>query len=250
MVVFLHGTALNIAGWCSFYFFSLSLACFYFALCFFHRIVHLFALPLCLVSRLRAMSQCREFIVLPRHSGKSSHSETKEYFFKRETMLSTASCLYSARYKGCPFWHDFCLWRSMNWEIMTKEQIGACWRGGRASRANVQRQRTQKEPMERSYDLVQDIQQASGSREQGLPLRVRYHISAPELLQFTDTCIWLDLMILSIFTNLNDPMTLWLPWAGWFQFKLALTCSAVKCSSWKAGTCPCFWMTGLDAEVV
>jgi len=88
--VVLYGTALNIAGWFSLFFFILLLACFYFALCFFHRIVHLFALPLCLVSRQQAMSQWREFIALPRHSGKSCHSGTKEYFFKGETVLSTA----------------------------------------------------------------------------------------------------------------------------------------------------------------
>lgn len=40
-----------------------------------------------------------------------------------------------------------------------------------------------------------------GGREQGLHLYVRCHISAPELLQFTEKCIWLDLMILRV---LND----------------------------------------------
>lgn len=38
--------------------------------------------------------------------------------------------------------------------------------------------------MEHNPDLVQDIEQAGGSREQGLHLGVRCHISAPELLQF------------------------------------------------------------------
>lgn len=38
--------------------------------------------------------------------------------------------------------------------------------------------------MEHSPDLVQDIEQAGGSRERGLHLGVGCHISAPELLQF------------------------------------------------------------------
>lgn len=116
VVFVLSGAALNTAA-CLSFFPPLLLACFHFALCFFHRIVHLFALPLCLVSRLWAMSRCREFMVLPRHSEKSSHSEPREGFFKGKTMLSTASCLHSTMYKQCPLWHDFisyCLWQGMN----------------------------------------------------------------------------------------------------------------------------------------
>lgn len=143
----LCGTALNAAA-CLSFFSPLLLACFHFVLCFFHRIVHLFALPLCLVSRLWATSQCREFIVLPRHSEKSSHSEPRERFFKGKTMLSTASCLYSTGYKQCPLWHPFisyCLWQGMN---QGREKL---W------------QRSKLEPVERESKQAGQMSKATGN---------------------------------------------------------------------------------------
>lgn len=111
-------------------------------------------------------------------------------------------------------------------EIMTKEQVGACKRRERASKTNIQSHRPWRDPMGCSCDLAQDIQQVGGSRKQSLHLCVKCHISAPELLQFTSKCIWLDLIILRVFSNLNNYMIA----LSLSQRKLALRCSAVKCS--------------------
>lgn len=70
-------------------------------------------------------------------------------FFKGETVLSTASYLYSAMYKDCPLWHSFisyCLWQSLNWG---REKLS---------------QRSKLEPVEREREQAGRMSDATGHR--------------------------------------------------------------------------------------